>query len=175
MAAIDPDRIEAKARDIESSADSAEPSPAAREKAQKQLVGEAARVFNGELIELIDTIRRHKDQTIDHDNLDRVLRAEWEGDAQENAEAMARDFQHYLEANRNDIEALTISFARRYRRRELTYAMIREVFDRLKGDRPRLAPLRVWQAYVLLDDYKGVQPNWRTDRPGRLDPPRLRH
>ncbi len=36
--------------------------------------------------------------------------------------------------------------------------MIRGVFDRLKVDRPRLLPLRVWQAYVLLDDYKGSQP-----------------
>ena len=36
--------------------------------------------------------------------------------------------------------------------------MIREVFDRLKSDQPRLAPLRVWQAYALLDEYKGGQP-----------------
>ena len=36
--------------------------------------------------------------------------------------------------------------------------MIREVFDRLKTDRPRLGPLRVWQAYALLDDYRGSQP-----------------
>ena len=41
--------------------------------------------FNGELIELIDSIRRDKEQTIDHDGLDTVLRAEWEGDAHENA------------------------------------------------------------------------------------------
>ena len=36
--------------------------------------------------------------------------------------------------------------------------MIRELSDRLKDDRPRLSPLRVWQAYALLDDYKGAQP-----------------
>ena len=84
--------------------------------------------------------------------------AEWEGDPHENAEAMAGDFQHYLEANRDEIEALTIFYAQPYRCRELTYAMIREVSDRLKDDRPRLSPLRVWQAYVLLDDYKGAQP-----------------
>ena len=87
-----------------------------------------------------------------------VLRAEWEGDAHENAEAMARDFQHYLEANRDEIEALTIFYAQPHRRRELTYAMIRELSDRLKNDRPRLSPLRVWQAYALLDEYKGAQP-----------------
>ena len=156
MQAIDPDRIEAKARS--SDPVSAEPSLTAREKAQEELVRDAAGVFNGELIELIDSIRREKEQTIDHDNLDKVIRAEWEGDAHENAKAMAQDFQHYLEAHRDKIEALTIFYAQPHRRRELTYALIREVLDRLKGDRPQLAPLRVWQAYALLDDYKGQQP-----------------
>ena len=158
LAAIDPDRIQEKAREIEPVPDGAEPLPATCEQAQEQLVRGAASVFNGELIELIDSIRRDKEQTIDHDNLDTVLRAEWEGDAHENAEAMAQDFRHYLEANRDEIEALTIFYAQPYRRRELTYAMIREVFDRLKNDKPLLAPLRVWQAYSLLDEYKGQQP-----------------
>ena len=158
LAAIDPDRIEAKAREIESMSESAEPSPAACDEAREQLVGDAASVFNGELIELIDSIRRDKEQTIDHESLDTVLRAEWEGDAKENAEAMAQDFQQYLEARRDEIEALTIFYSQPYRRSELTYAMIREVFDQLSSDKPRLAPLRVWQAYTVLDEYKGQQP-----------------
>ena len=158
LAAIDPDRIQEKAREIEPVSEGAEPSPAACDKAREQLAGDAASVFNGELIELIDSIYRDKEQTIDHDGLDTVLRAEWEGDAHENAEAMAQDFQQYLAANRDEIEALTIFYAQPHRRSQLTYAMIREVFDRLKNDKPRLAPLRVWQAYALLDDYKGSQP-----------------
>ena len=158
LGAIDPDRIEAKAREIEPVAGDAEPTPVAREKAQEQLVSDAATVFNGELIELIETIRRDKEQTIDHESSDTVLRAEWEGDAHENAEAMTQDFQQYLAANQDEIEALTIFYAQPHRRRELTYSMIREVFDRLKSDKPRLAPLRVWQAYALLDEYKGSQP-----------------
>ena len=158
LKAIDPDQIEAKARETERVPDDAELSPAAREKAQEQLVRDAASVFNGELIELIDSIRRDKEQTIDHDSLDTVERAEWEGDAHENAEAMAQEFRQYLEANRDKIEALTIFYTQPYRRRELTFEMIREVFDKLKSDQPRLAPLRVWQAYSLLDEYKGSQP-----------------
>ena len=86
------------------------------------------------------------------------LRAEWEGNAHENAKAMAQDFRHYLEAHRDKIEALTIFYAQPHRRGELSYAMIREILDKLRIDKPRLAPLRVWQAYVLLDDYKGQQP-----------------
>ena len=158
LKAIDPDQIEAKARETERVPDEAEPSPAACETAQEQLVRDAAGVFNGELIELIDSIRRDKEQTIDHDSLDTVERAEWEGDAHENAEAMAQEFRHYLEANRDKIDALTIFYTQPHRRRELTFEMIREVLDKLKSDQPRLAPLRVWQAYSLLDEYKGSQP-----------------
>ena len=44
-----------------------------REKAQDELVSDAATVFNGELIELIDSIRRDKEQTIDHESFDTVL------------------------------------------------------------------------------------------------------
>ncbi len=158
LAAIDPDRIEEKARESEPVPDNAEPSPAVCDKAQQTLIAGATSMFNGELIELLDSIRRDKEQTIDHDNQDTLLRAEWDGDSRENAEALVSDFREYLEANRDEIEALTIFFAQPHRRRELTYKMIREVFDRLKTDRPKLAPMRVWQAYRLLDEYKGQQP-----------------
>ena len=158
LAAIDPDRIEEKAREIKPVANDTEPTAAAREQAKEQLVNEAAKVFNGKLIQLIDSIRRDKEQTIDHDNPDTLLSAGWAGDAPENAKSLAEDFRQYLEANRDEIEALTIFFSQPYRRRELTYAMIKEVLDRLKRDRPKLAPLRVWQAYELLDEYKGSQP-----------------
>ena len=158
LASTDTDRIDEKAREIESVADDAEPSASACDKAREQLVDAAVSVFNGDLIETLDSIRRDKEQTIDHDNLDNVLSAEWAGDSTENAEAIAQNFRQYLEDNRDEIEALTIFFSQPHRRCELTYAMIRDVFGRLKSDQPRLAPLRVWQAYALLDEYKGSQP-----------------
>ena len=157
LAAIDLDRIDEKAREIEALPDDPEPKSATRAMAQEQLVADAASVFNGELIELIDSIRRNKEQTVDHDSLDSVYRAEWAGDSHENAEAMAQDFRQYLEAHRDEIEALTIFYDQPHRRRELTYAMIRELCDRLRKDEPRLSPLRVWQAYALLDNYKGYK------------------
>ena len=156
IAAIDPDRIEEAAKGI---AGGAEPTETQRDQARDRLVGYAANVFTGPLIALIDGIRRDKEQTIDHDTLDAVLRAEWEGDATENARELSQDFQTYLEENRDEIEALTIFYSQPHRRSKLTYAMIKEVLDRLKKDRPKLAPLRVWQAYAHLDDYKGSSPS----------------
>jgi type I restriction enzyme R subunit len=158
LSAIDPDNVEAKAREIEGTKDDAEPKPESRKSARDELVGQAASVFNGELIELIDGIRREKEQTIDHESLDKVTRAQWEGESEDNAKELANDFQEYLESNRDAIEALTIFYSQPHRRSELTYAMIADVMEKLKADRPRLAPLRVWQAYALLDEYKGAQP-----------------
>jgi type I restriction enzyme R subunit len=70
LAAIDPDRIDDKAREISSVPAGTEPGDQARQTTRDQLVGIASRVFNDELIELLDSIRREKEQTIDHDNLD---------------------------------------------------------------------------------------------------------
>ena len=159
LAAIDPDRIDAKAREIDPPVGEDDPAPAAVDNARDLLATDAASVFTGGLIDLIDSIRRDKEQTIDHDSLDTVQRAGWEGDAEENALALVHDFREYLEANRDQIEALTIFYSQPHRRREVTFPMIREVLDKLKGDKPLLAPLRVWRAYALLDDYRGQQPD----------------
>lgn len=156
--AIDADTVEAKALALAGQPAATDPSDAKREEAQAQLVSNAASVFTGDLVELLDTIRREKEQTLDHDNLDTVLRAEWDREAITNAQALTDEFADYLKANQDNIAALTIFFSEPYRRRELSFAMLSEVLDKLKADQPKLAPLRVWQAYRQLDNYEGSQP-----------------
>ena len=153
--AIDADRIEEVAT---VAAQGAEPTDGQRDQARDKLVGKAANIFTGPLITLLDGIRREKEQTIDHDNLDKLIEAGWSGDAKQNAEAMVRDFAAYLEEHRDQIEALTIFYSQPARRSEVTYKMIKSVLDALKTDRPKLAPVRVWRAYALLDGYKGADP-----------------
>ena len=153
--AIDADLIEARALEIAKLPIGSDPGDAQRELAQQQLVGEVAKVLNGELVDLIDSIRRDKEQTIDHDNLDAVLRAEWDKDAASNAQMLTQEFSDYLKSHRDHIEALAIYFNQPQRRKEVTYDMIRQVLEKLRADKPKLAPVRVWQAYAQLDDYKG--------------------
>lgn len=155
LEAIDADRIEQTAT---ATAKGAEPTDVQREQARDKLVGQAANVFTGPLINLLDGIRREREQTIDHDNIDKVVEAGWSGDARENAQALARDFKAYLEERRDQIDALAIFFSQPARRSEITYAMISALLATLKADRPKLAPLRVWRAYALLDDYRGTDP-----------------
>ena len=156
--AIDADMIEAKALELAGQPKDTDPGDARRQQAQEFLVAQCAKVFTGELIELIDDIRRDHEQTIDHDNLDVVLRAGWDKDAASNAQTFTDEFAEYLKSNQDNITALTIFFSQPYRRRELNFDLIRQVLDKLKLDKPKLAPLRVWQAYKQLDDYKGEQP-----------------
>ncbi|WP_374325685.1 DEAD/DEAH box helicase family protein [Azonexus sp.] len=156
--AIDADLIEARALELAGLPIGNDPGDTAREQAQQQLVGEAAALLNGEFIELIDTIRREKEQTIDHDTLDSVIYAGWSQDSAAQAEALTHEFADWLAANRDEIEALTIYFAQPWRRREVTLKLVRQVLDKLKADKPKLAPLRVWQAYGQLDSYNGAPP-----------------
>ena len=152
--AIDADKVEADAI----AAGHAEPDEAAMQAAREERIERAANVFTGPLINLMDSIRRNNEQTIDHDNLDTLLRTEWAGDVAENANQIAQDFEGYLRENRDEIEALTIYFSQPARRSAVTLAMIKDVLAKLLEDRPRLAPLLVWRAYAHLDDYRGEQP-----------------
>jgi type I restriction enzyme R subunit len=152
--AIDPDKVEADAK----AAGHPETDDAAMQAAREERIGQAANLFTGPLITLIDTIRRDNEQTIDHDNLDTLLRAEWAGDVAENAKKIAQEFEEYLNDHRDEIEALSIYFNTPARRSQVTYAMVKDLLKKLTDDRPRLAPLSVWRAYAHLDDYKGDAP-----------------
>ena len=155
LEAIDADRIE---EEVKSEAKGAEPTDEQRDRTRDRLVGQAANVFTGPLIDLIDNIRREREQTIDHEKMDTVLEAAWDGDAKQNAEKITQEFATYLAEHRDQIEALTIFFSQPARRSEITYAMIQSVLSTLRTDRPKLAPVRVWRAYAMLDEYKGTQP-----------------
>lgn len=155
--AIDPDNVHKKAKEIDPN-EAEEPQPETILKAQAELVKNAANVFTGDFINLIDSIRRDKEQIIDHDSLDKVIRAEWQGDSEENAKEMVQDFETYLVENKDEIEALNIFYDTPQRRQNVTFDMIKSVLDKLREDRPRLAPVRVWGAYALLDEVKSDQP-----------------
>ncbi|MDP2284711.1 MAG: type I restriction-modification enzyme R subunit C-terminal domain-containing protein [Pseudohongiella sp.] len=156
--AINPDTVEQKALELVRQPEGTDPGDGVRNQARDQLVSQAANVFNGELVDLIDSIRRDKEQTIVHDDLDNLSKAEWAGDTAGNAKALSTEFADYLHEHRNDIEAIQIYFQTPARRSEVSYAMIKALRERLQQDRPKLAPLRVWQAYAHLDDYKGDNP-----------------
>lgn len=130
----------------------------AKNAAQKELITEAATVFHGQLNEFLDKARRQLDQIIDHVNIDTILHSDWETGTAEKAQALIADFTAYLETHKDEIKALSIFYDQPYNRREITFQMIKQVMDKLRMDKPALAPAAVWEAYATVETVKGAAP-----------------
>jgi len=121
-----------------------------------QIVESAAEVFTGELNEFVENVRKSLDQIIDIINPDKLIKAGWDTDNSEQANALVSDFAWWIAEHRDEITALQIFYSQPYRRRELTFAMVRDLCEQLKTERPRIAPLNVWQAYQQLEETEGA-------------------
>jgi type I restriction enzyme, R subunit len=116
--------------------------------AVEQVHNEAAKVFTGELNTYIENIRKAHEQRIDLTNPDEVIRAGWDMDIIGKANEIVKGFTEWMLLHKDELTALQIFYNQPYRRRELTYNMIKEVLDQLKDDKPVLAPMQVWRAFA---------------------------
>lgn len=160
--AYDKDVIEPKIQELINKVPESERSPALEQEYEKQIQDElaasAAKTFTGELNEYIENVRKVHEQIIDTINQDKVLRAEWDTSTKDNAKEVVKNFKEYIEANKDEIVALSIFYDQPYRRRELTFKMIKELSEKIKLEKPILAPHYVWDAYAQLEEVKGNNP-----------------
>ena len=160
--AYDPDEVETVARPLIDALPpydtSLDKKKQVRKETQEQLARDAAAPFTGRLNEFIENVRKNHEQIIDNINPDTLVRAEWDKDAVDNARQVVREFADYIKNNKDEITALSIFYDQPYRRRDLTYAMVKELLDTLKQNKPQIAPHNVWQAYQQLDEVKGNSP-----------------
>jgi len=137
--------------------------PVLKEEKYNELVNalqdKAATVFNGELNSYIENVRKAHAQVIDHINPDTLLNVGWDKDNTEKAQTLIQDFTAWIESHKDEITALQIFYSQPYRRRELTYKMIKDVYELLKTEKPLLAPLHVWRAYEQLGQSNGSPKN----------------
>ncbi len=130
----------------------------AKQKAQEELITQAASTFNGELNDYLENVRKEHEQIIDSVNIDTVTKSEWDTTSVDKAEAIVKDFNEYLALHKDEIKALSIFYNQPFNRREITFKMIKEVMEKLKLEKPTLAPDYVWNAYATLEDVKSEQP-----------------
>lgn len=155
--AYNPDKIEEKSQEVRKE------NPGitqiqALEMAKEILGKTACSIFNGELNEYIENVRKVHEQIIDIVNIDTVTKAQWGDDAVEKATGIINDFSMYMKEHKDEIIALSIFYNQPYRLRELTSCMVKDVLDKLKTDKPMLAPRYVWQAYEQLEEVNGKSP-----------------
>jgi type I restriction enzyme R subunit len=149
--AIDGEAIEQSARTLAGVPPAADPGDTAREKAQQQLVTTARAPLTGAIVTAIVEACTANMQTIDHDTPDQLRNASWDADAQTRATAFVADFETFCRDHRDRLDALTIYYTQPQRRQEVTLVQIQDVLAALRQHAPRLAPLRVWDAYARLD------------------------
>lgn len=149
--AIDGEAIEEKALAITGQQPGTEPGDFAREQAQRELVTAAAAPLTGAAVKLIVETCTANLQTIDLDTQDKLVRAEWDADARERSAAFVSEFETFCRDHQDKLDALTLFYQQPQRRQEVTLAQIKDVLAALKQAAPRLAPLRVWEAYARLD------------------------
>ena len=158
VTAIDPDTVEVKAREKYTLGPVEKVSDEQYDNAQEDLVGEAAKPLNADLINFLVEAQRQREQTIDHDNLDVVIFSGTTQQSHDKASNVVSEFEQYLIDNQDEIEALTIYFREPHRRSEITFKMVNDVFQKLKSEKPNLMPLYVWSAYQRLDQTKVRKP-----------------
>lgn len=129
------------------------------EKERQRVIEEAIAVFhNPDLRNFIVDIRKKYDQVIDNINIDEVTNIGWVKDQEAAAEITISNFTAWIEAHRDEITALQIFYGQPFRRRELTYKMIRDLCEKIKTEQPLLAPSLVWRAYALLNSAQATSP-----------------
>ncbi len=147
---FDPDKV---AEEMERSTEQAD-----FETVRQQMIDRAKAPFNAALIRHVEEVRKNIEQVMDNINIDRILFAGWDKDATARAEETVKEFREFLEKHKDEITALSIFYDQPYRRRELTYKMVKEVLTVLKKEKPLLAPHHVWGAYSLLDQTDAKSP-----------------
>lgn len=117
------------------------------------LIEKAVEVMhNPALRDFILDVRKKYDQIIDTVNIDEIQKIGWVKDNREKATQLINEFETWLIESKDEITALQIFYDQPYRRRELTYKMIKELYDLLILQKPRLHPSVLWDAYAEKED-----------------------
>ena len=124
-----------------------------------EVQNEAAKVFNGDLNAYIENVRKAHEQKIDLANPDEVIHVGWDKDNLDKSKEVVADFTAWMQAHKDELTALQIFYNQPFRRRELTYKMIKDVLEKLQNEKPTLAPVHVWRAYEALEQCNGSARN----------------
>ena len=158
LGAFDPDKAEQKARKKYNLKPDEHPTAEQNQKARQELINNAANTFTGKLNKHLTETKRKYEQIIDNSNPDEVEGTGWSRNTAESSRQVIEDFKTFLEEHKDELTALNIFYNEPYRRKEVTYKMVKDVLEKLKNDKPALAPERVWKAYEQLEKVNGENP-----------------
>jgi type I restriction enzyme, R subunit len=139
--------------------DEAEPLPEQIKKVSEEMAAFAVKTFDkAEVRNFIEIVRQKVYQIIDTVNIDKVIFSDFDSNAKEKGEEIIGSFRKFIEENKNEITALKILYNQPERRKELTFAMIKELQDILNNPPYNLSAENIWNAYhrVYPEKVKGT-------------------
>jgi type I restriction enzyme R subunit len=147
--AVDPDRRVERARTMFAVED---PTSEQLRQATRALVDEATTPFDSpEFRNRLIEMKARSEQVIDTVSVDEVLST---GYSTEEAERVWSTFGEFIEEHKDDIDALSIMYARPYGQRHLTFEQVRELADSVASPPYSLTPELIWAAYERLEKSK---------------------
>jgi len=97
---------------------------------------------------LLVELQTRSELTVDHISADSIVKGT--GYDVEKARGYIKNFEQFLDENRNRLLALQILYHRPRAKRHLTYNLIRELAQAMEGSAYHLAPAEVWKCYARL-------------------------
>jgi type I restriction enzyme R subunit len=152
LRALDPDRVEERARSVHALAPEVAPTPAQFDSAQRELLKAAVQplaqkpVLRSTLLEL----KRKFEQFLDEISKDELLFAGASEEAKARARTLTKSFEEFLAANRDEIEALQFFYRQPYGKR-LRYQDIKALAAAIQAPPRSWTPELLWRAYETLD------------------------
>ncbi len=161
VAAVDPDRHVAEARELFKLDQQAEPTPEQIKKASAKLGKAAAEPLAGkpDLREKLLSIQKAHEQIVDDISLDALLldKTGYSKEAKEHAMSMVASFEQYLAEHKDEIEALKFFYSIPHGQR-LHFKDIKALADAIQQQPRSWTPEKLWRAYEMLqkDKVKGA-------------------
>lgn len=130
-----------------------DPAPEQVEAAEERLVTAACAPFDDPDFRdaLLDANRRRREVMIDRVTLDEVVHAGPDVTAADRARATVESFEAFIEAHRDEIDALQLFYSRPYGERHVTLTQIKDLAEALAAPPVHLTPERLWDAYAALE------------------------
>ncbi|WP_291430783.1 DEAD/DEAH box helicase family protein [Deinococcus sp.] len=157
LSSVDPDTAQNRA-EATAAAEHRAVTPEDLQDATDDLRDEAARPFSAPALrELITHTARRNETVIDILTKDQVIggthvvREAPEDVARRVAEGRVQTFQAFIEAHRDDIDALSILYAQPYAQRRVTFRQIKALARALEKHDPTLTPEHLFEDFATLD------------------------
>jgi type I restriction enzyme R subunit len=136
-----------------------EPTERQLEQVQEEMLRQALRPFhNFKLRDRLANVRRLLEQVIDEVSQDELLHAGFDASALAKAQALVTSFRVFIEANKDELEAIQVFYSRP-KRLGLRFKHVKELAEALKQPPLSATPDRIWMAFRAIEP-QAVKGQW---------------